>query len=132
MKVRCVNLAQRTEGVSYVIDDLTVAVALRGAKELSVAKQREGVSTEVLVDDDAVVYFKRYLRDSVPAPGAYTVEAKDGTVRVVLRAGLLSPEDLKRVGDSVQKMAADLGVKAVVDVRPATTGTAPAVPPPTP
>lgn len=131
MKVRCVNLAQRTEGVTYVIDDLTVAVALRGAKELSVAKQREGVSTEVLVDDDAVVYFKRYLRDSVPAPGAYTVEAKDGTVRVVLRAGLLSPDDLKRVGDSVQKMAADLGVKAVVDVRPS-TGTAPAVPPPTP
>jgi len=132
MKVRCVNLAQRTEGVSYVIDDLTVAVALRGAKELSVAKQKEGVSTEVLVDDDAVVYFKRYLRDSVPAPGAYTVEAKDGTIRVVLRAGLLSPEDLKRVGDSVQKMAADLGVKAVVDVRPATPGAPPAVPPQTP
>jgi osmotically-inducible protein OsmY len=132
MKVRCVNLAQRTEGVTYVIDDLTVAVALRGAKELSVAKQKEGVSTEVLVDDDAVVYFKRYLRESVPAPGAYTVESKEGTIRVVLRSGLLTPEELKRVGDSVQKLAADLGVKAVVDVRPGGTGTAPAIPPPAP
>jgi len=129
MKVRCVNLAERTPGVTYVIDDLTVAVALRGAKELSVAKQKEGVATEVLVDDDAVVYFKRYLRDSVPVAGAYTVESKEGTIRVVLKAGLLTPEELKRVGDSVQKMAADLGVKAVVDVRPGGAGTPAAYPP---
>jgi len=118
MKVRVENLAMRTPGVTYVIDDLTVATALRGAKDLSVAKQKEGVSTEVVVDEGSVAYFKRSLGEYVPVAGAYTVEAREGQLRVVLKEGLLTPEQVKRVSDAAQKMAADLGVKAVIDVEP--------------
>jgi len=130
MKVRCVNHASRA-GATAVIDDLTVAVALRGAKELSVAKHKD-VATEVVVDDDSVSYFRRYLTESIPVAGAYTVEAKEGVIRVVLKAGLLTPEQLKKVSDSVQRMAADLGVKAVVDVRPAGAAVVAPNPPPAP
>jgi osmotically-inducible protein OsmY len=129
MKVRCVNHAQRTDGVTYVIDDLTVATALRGARELSTAKQKEGVTTEVVVDDASVSYFRRYLTESIPIRGSYTVEAREGEIRVVLRKDLLSPEELKRIGDSVQKMATDLGVKAVVDVQDSGRAPAPVTPP---
>jgi len=140
MKVRCVNLATRA-GASYVIDDLTVATALRGAQELSVAKQK-GATTAgegAIVDEDSIAYFRRNIGEFVPVPGAYTIEAKEGAVSVSLRAGVLTPEQIKRVSEAAQKMAADLGVKAVIDVRPATPGGVPAPggggaapPPPTP
>jgi osmotically-inducible protein OsmY len=132
-KVRVVNHAERMigQGVTYVIDDLTVAQALRGAQELSTARntQAPGVETDALVAQDAVVYFKRYLRDSVPALGSYVVEPGDtGTVKVVLKGGVRSAEEMKRISDAVQKMGAELGVKAVVDVQ----GNTVAVPPPQP
>jgi len=130
MKARCVNLATRA-GATYVIDDLTVATALRGAQELSVAKQNEGTTPGAIVDEGSVAYFKRNLAEYVPYPGAVTVLPKEGQIHVVLRGNLLTPEQLKKVSDAAQKMAAELGVKAVIDVQPAAGAVAPgAVAPP--
>jgi len=118
-KVRVVNHAERLigQGVSYVIDDLSVSTALRGAQELYSAKGA-AVVDPALVDQDAVVYFKRYLRDSVPLLGTnYVVESKEGQIRIVLKKDILSAAEMKRVSDSVTKLAADLGVKAVIEVQ---------------
>ena len=136
-KVRVVNHAERMrdQGVTYVIDDLTVATALRGAAELSTAKNSQAAvvaGDSALIEQDAVIYFKRYLRDSVPIVGGYEVTPGDaGTIKVVLKGGVRTPEEMKRISDAVQKMSADLGVKAVVEVRPAGAAVTP-VPPPAP